>query len=1049
MIYTHKSNNLDLLADLISDALNGSSSIDPFQSDEIIVPNLDTSSWLKLKIAEKNGFAGNIQFLLPGEWLYNQIREIYPDLPGSLPSDPVPMTWTIFEVLFDKTFRKSLKKIDHYVNAQAEENSEMALMQISKKIASLYDQYMLYRPELIMKWESGDIGSGDEEWQAKLWIKLSSKWKDEFDSDLSVHKAELYQDIFDQSDDGRDFSDGRLFLFNPGLIAQPIVDLIKKVGNRQDVFLYLISPAPDIVENNHLLFSAWGKEAEAIEAQFEPEKFGISNHFIDRDPKNHLHEIQRSIARRQTDFKLVCPDKELNGIDIRSCHSKLREVEVLYTYLAQLFEADEHLTPDEILVVSPDISQYTSTVKAIFENHDDLLPNIPFHIAGNSNKNTAFFERSISRLLQIADSRFNANDILDFLILKPIRENLQLSESDVSNIRQWIEDNHVFWGMDKNHREELNQPAVSLQTWNSAIRRIWLGQTMASKKGEIWNNTLLYDGLDSTSDQLIWSRFTHFLNKLEKVRSQAKAKRKIDDWCVLIDDWLSLFFSEQLLSSETVSGSIKTLQSFKENAQLANPTIEVSYSLIKQELDKKLNEKRSGSAKLNRGVTFSNMVPVRSLPFKVIALIGLNEGVFPRKLNSPDYDLMVQNPIITDRNRRNEDRNLFFESIMAAKERHYCSYIGQDRVDNEQLPPSPIVSDWIEYLSKSSGLEEESIVKKESISSFSPNSFKNTGYESLDAICAKKINLSQDESSGLTLSELPDDSEGTPRLPPSEFVAFFSNPIRDYLRNYFKVRLRDLDEEKNEFELNHLDKYQMFIQTFGWLLDGYSESDIVTLYQNSGKIPIGWKGDSEIIKLITNADTFIQLIRSHGFTPEFSHETINLDLNHLSISGEVQSFSKEDSLDISFSSMSGKNLLNSWIKHVMILVSRGELTPLYLLCDPKKGDPKLIRFKPFENPDIELNKLADHYLSGQKSPLWFFPKTVYEYESNLTKGEDTAADKARVAFEGNDSQYSFPENGDLNVSFLMGENPGFKNEFISESLREIVQVMLLHMEEVK
>ena len=1045
MIYTHKSNNLEVLADLISDALNEHTSGDPFKSDKIIVPNLDTSSWLKLKIAEKNGFAGNIKFLLPGEWLYTKIREIYPDLPGLLPSDPEPMTWTIFELLSDKTLRSNLKKIDRYINAQPDENSELALIQISKKIASLYDQYLLYRPELILKWESGDIGKGDEEWQAKLWVKMNSRWKSEYGTDLSIHKAELYRVVFDQTVEGGD----RLYLFNPGLIAQPIVELMKKVGIQQDVFLYLISPAQEIDKNSHSLLSAWGKEAEAVEVQYETENLEVSNHFSDINSNNQLHEVQNSISRQQTDLNLACPDNKLNGIDVRSCHSTLREVEVLYTYLAELFEADEKLSPDEILVVSPDMSQYTSTVKAVFENHDELLPKIPFHIAGNSNKKTALFERSISRLLQIADSRFNSTDILDFLTLQPIREHLQLSESDVSTIRQWIEENHVYWGMDKNHREELNQPAVNLQTWNSAIRRVWLGQTMASKKGELWNDTLLYDGLDSTSDQLVWSRFTQFLNKLDKVRSQTKSKRKVDDWCDLIDNWMSTFFSERLLSSETVSGTIKSLQSFKENAQLAKPTTEVSYSVIKQELDKKLNEKRSGSAKLNRGVTFSNMVPVRSLPFKVIALIGLNEGVFPRKLSSPDYDLMVQNPNTTDRNRRNEDRNLFLESIMATKERHYCSYIGQDRVDNEQLPPSPIVSDWIGYLSKSSGLKEEFIVKKESISSFSPNSFLNTGYESLDAICAKKINLSKDESSGLILSKLPDDSEDTPTLSPSEFVAFFSNPIRAYLRNNYKVRLRDLDEEKDEFELNHLDKYQMFIQTFGWLLEGYSESEIVTLYQNSGKIPIGWKGDSETIKLITNADKTIQLIRSHGFTPEFSRETIDLDLNHLSISGEVQSFSKEDSLDISFSSMSGKNLLNSWIKHLMVLSTTGNSTPSYLLCEPKNGDPNLIRFTPVENSDTELNKLADHYLNGHQSPLWFFPKTVYEYVTNLSKGEDTAVEKARVIFEGNDSKFSFPENGDLNVSFLMGENPGFRKEFVSEPLREIVKVMMDHMEEIE
>src|SRR5690625_7213578 len=97
------------------------------------------------------------------------------------------------------------------------------------------------------------------------------------------------------------------------------------------------------------------------------------------------------------------------------------------------------------------------------------------------------------------------------------------------------------------------------------------------------------------------------------------------------------------------------------------------------------------------------MVPVRGIPFRIIALLGLNDHSFPRKPRTPDFDLMVQDPRPGERKRKEDDRNLFLQSILSDYEEHYSSYIGQSRVDNEEITHTRMLSEWADYASDAKG----------------------------------------------------------------------------------------------------------------------------------------------------------------------------------------------------------------------------------------------------------------------------------------------------------------------------------------------------------
>jgi exodeoxyribonuclease V gamma subunit len=1048
MISTYRSNRLISLAQHLAERLEATVSDDPFEGDLILVPNLDTARWLKTTLAEMNGFAGNLHFQLPAEWQYSCIRELYPDLPKRLPSDPDPLKWAIYELLLNEKITARFDKLNRFLNSQPQEKRDEAALAVAGQLASLFDQYLIYRPEMIIRWQNGKIGSGDEQWQAGIWNLLDKKWKSIHQKELKKNKAELYTDALQRLTDGDLKNVQPIHLFNPGLIAEPIVRMIEQASKHHSVDIYLVQPSGDPESNSHPLISSLGKESEAVNTLFYLPGSRIVDSFPDTTEVNNLTNIQKSIIQSDTGLQIKPENEDLSGVEVRSCHSAVREIEVLRYFLLSKFEEDSSLHPDDILVVAPNLDNYQSAIHAVFGITEDGLPTIPYFVSGRNLSEADTFERAFLHILSLADSRFSFTAVMDLFMMRSIREQFRVSESEASTIKRWMEDNNVHWGLDENHRTESDQPGEHLQTWNSAMRRGWLGQWMGSEPGDIWNDTLLFNGVRTTSDQKIWAQFSNYLYRLNRIRNEVKTRRSPEKWYETIEKWLELFFSQKDLTSDYTLNTRKVFESMREHVKLAGFKSEVSYSVIKSELEKKLEEQRSGSAQFHRGITFSTMVPVRSIPFRIIAMIGLNEGTFPRKVTAPDYDLMVQYPKPTDRNRRNEDRNLFLESILAAGEIHYCSYEGQSIIDNETIPPSPIVSDWVDYLSTISGLSSEEIIKKEALSSFSPSSFK-TGknYSKLSAEAVQNILDSDHKNEGLKFENSLPDGESLQSLDLRDLISFYSNPIRTLVRSRFGSYLRDIDEERDEFNLSHLDKHLLFEKVFGWVINHKSDEQVRKLILNSGLVPAGWPGEHQVVSIIESVKVAIEQIKSHRFDPAFNRLEISCILSGTEIQGSIQSYSSTGLLDLSFSKMSGKNVIQTWIKHLLISVADSVYSDSYLICEPKKGDPKLIHFKKVNDPESILKNLITFFEAGLKKPLLFFPKTLFTYENLVEEDANKAWKDAKREFEGDDFGKSYPERDDLNISFLLGEGVEFGPEIVQEEYRTIIREMLNHMEE--
>lgn len=1051
MIRIHRSNKLTNLAKKLAGDLNKHSPKDPLKTLEIVVPNRDTARWLQLFIAEENGILANTSFILPAEWQFRLIRTIYPNLPKVLPGDPQPLSWAIFNVLMGDTARKQFPRPNRYVNAQPEETKEQAVMQLSKKIASVYDQYLVYRPELILKWQkSVSTDNPDEKWQAEMWNYLEKNRLIREKGRGFPNKAILIEETIQALQRGDIKPEQTLLFFNPGLLPLPVLKMAGHASEHQDLLIYQTAVVEDMKDvNENKLLRAFGEEAMGVELLFDNLDGEIGKEFAFEPDSDHLlHSIQNSIIQNCE----LEPNNsgDISGVEVHSCHTQLREIEVLHQFLLRQFEKDEELHPDDVLVVMPDVDRYKPFIHAVFGTDQEETPSIPYHVDFMRSSGEDL-SRPFLQLLELADSRFRFPDVIDFFAEPVVRDAFGVTESDMRRLKRWLEENNVIWGLDSDQRSGEDQPADKDQTWQAALWRGWSGVLYGEQEDPFEDGTSLRFSIIRGQDkEEAWAGFSNFISRFQMLNKSINKKRTPSAWCDDLEQQMEYFFSAESLDSDSSSRVRAALDSVRDEIEAAGFDNKISFSLIRSHIRKSLDLQSASAANFTRGVTFSSMVPVRSIPAKIVALIGLNEGEFPRKPKNIDFDLMAQQPRPIERNPKNQDRSLFLESILAAEKIHYCSYIGRSRVDNEKVPPSPIISEWLETLSRITGRKPEEILTEEPLHGFSAENFRlNRSFSKTGHQTSRSLFLGRAERTGLELmGEFPQNDSDN-QLNINDLIRFISNPLRSFFKEQFNPVLNDPEVLKEEFSLNALEKHQIFERIFSWRLQDRCEQEIVQLLGASGVVPAGWQGELMVLDLTQAADEAIQSARERDYEPLVTVIDIELELGEIKLDGEITSYASTQLLDITASGGRGDKFLRSWLKH--LIAQKADIfseQESMFVCDLKKGNPTWYKFTKVENPELELRRFTDLYRRGMRGPLPVFPNASFEYEKAGCRGKDDGLYKAAAKFEGSDfSPYS--ENMDVYVKFCLGENSKFSDEYLIPDLQKGIRVMLEHMEKLK
>ncbi len=387
------------------------------------------------------------------------------------------------------------------------------------------------------------------------------------------------------------------------------------------------------------------------------------------------------------------------SLSFHEAHSPQREVEVLHDQLLAAFNADPTLRPRDVIVMVPDINVYAPHIQAVFGRHDaGDLRHIPFTISDQGQRHHEPVLIALETLMGLPQSRFAVSEILSLLEIPGVRQRFGIAEEDIPLARRWVEGANIRWGLHRQQRETLTLPDdLSRNTWQAGLRAMLLGYSMGDDGA--WSEIEPYPEIGGLEAGLA-GRLSAFVQQLEALWHQLQAPQTPPLWEALFADMLSRFFQDLEGNDLLLLNRFRRqLEQWLEDALAAGlAETPLPLGIVRDALLAGLDEHGLNQRFLAGKVNFATLMPMRAIPFRVVCLLGMNDGDYPRSRPPVDFDLMANDYRPGDRSRREDDRYLFLEALLSAREQLYISWVGRSIRDDSERPPSVLVSQLQDHL---------------------------------------------------------------------------------------------------------------------------------------------------------------------------------------------------------------------------------------------------------------------------------------------------------------------------------------------------------------
>ncbi|EAB6513790.1 exodeoxyribonuclease V subunit gamma [Shigella flexneri] len=1078
MLRVYHSNRLDVLEALMEFIVERERLDDPFEPEMILVQSTGMAQWLQMTLSQKFGIAANIDFPLPASFIWDMFVRVLPEIPKESAFNKQSMSWKLMTLLPQLLEREDFTLLRHYLT---DDSDKRKLFQLSSKAADLFDQYLVYRPDWLAQWETGHLveGLGEAQaWQAPLWKALV-----EYTHELGQprwHRANLYQRFIETLESATTCPPGlpsRVFICGISALPPVYLQALQALGKHIEIHLLFTNPCRyywgDIKDPAYLaklltrqrrhsfedrelplfrdsenagqlfnsdgeqdvgnpLLASWGKLGrDYIYLLSDLESSQELDAFVDVTPDNLLHNIQSDILELENravagvnieEFSRSDNKRPLDPLDssitFHVCHSPQREVEVLHDRLLAMLEEAPTLTPRDIIVMVADIDSYSPFIQAVFGSApaDRYLP---YAISDRRARQSHPVLEAFISLLSLPDSRFVSEDVLALLDVPVLAARFDITEEGLRYLRQWVNESGIRWGIDDDNVRELELPATGQHTWRFGLTRMLLGYAMESAQGE-WQSVLPYDESSGLIAELV-GHLASLLMQLNIWRRGLAQERPLEEWLPVCRDMLNAFFLPDAETEAAMTLIEQQWQAIIAEGLGAQYGDAVPLSLLRDELAQRLDQERISQRFLAGPVNICTLMPMRSIPFKVVCLLGMNDGVYPRQLAPLGFDLMSQKPKRGDRSRRDDDRYLFLEALISAQQKLYISYIGRSIQDNSERFPSVLVQELIDYIGQSHYLpgdealncdESEARVKAHLTCLHTRMPFDPQNYQPGERQSYAREWLPAASQAGKAHSEFVQPLPFTlPETVPLETLQrFWAHPVRAFFQMRLQVNFRTEDSEipdTEPFILEGLSRYQINQQLLNALVEQDDAERLFRRFRAAGDLPYGAFGEifweTQCQEMQQLADRVIAC-RQPGQSME-----IDLACNGVQITGWLPQVQPDGLLRWRPSLLSVAQGMQLWLEHLVYCASGGNgESRLFLRKDGEWRFPQLAA----EQALHYLSQLIEGYREGMSAPLLVLPesggawlKTCYDAQNDAMLDDDSTLQKARTkflqAYEGN------------------------------------------------
>ncbi|MGO1693405.1 MAG: exodeoxyribonuclease V subunit gamma [Marinobacter sp.] len=618
-----------------------------------------------------------------------------------------------------------------------------------------------------------------------------------------------------------------------------------------------IDDADQLHQHANPLLAAWGKQGRdyirLLDEFDNPEEYRdrfqmpdqkidiFSEHGTGQTPCL-LHQLQNDIYNLTPLQEIRDEQRELDlsqdhSVAFHDAHSPQREVEILHDQLLALFNADSTLRPRDVMVMVPDINVYAPHIQAVFGRYSPgRKRHIPFTISDQGQRNHEPVLIALETLMSLPRSRFGVSEIISLLEVPGIRDRFEIAEEEIPLARRWVEGANIRWGLHGAHRESLELPAdLERNTWQSGLRSMLLGYGMGDD--DPWAGVQPYGEIGGLQASLA-GRLGEFVYRLETLWQALQASRAPQQWEELFSAMLEQFFhkveGQDLL---LLNRFRRQLEQWLDDTLAAGLDEQpLPLNIVKDVLLEGLDEGGLNQRFLAGKVNFATLMPMRAIPFRSVCLLGMNDGDYPRSRPPVDFDLMARDYRPGDRSRREDDRYLFLEAMLSAREQLYISWVGRSIRDDSPRPPSVLVGQLQDHLDSLWQVKElpdvtvtEALTTRHPLQPFSRDYFpqangQNNSEDSPPKPLAQVLhdrNLFTYEhewrsahGNGAAQHQQADLPFQQPEEPITlnDLAGFLKKPVDTFYQRRLQVRFDDVEDDDTDtenFDLNGLDRWRL------------------------------------------------------------------------------------------------------------------------------------------------------------------------------------------------------------------------------------------------
>jgi exodeoxyribonuclease V gamma subunit len=1026
-LHLHRAGRTDLLADglgtLLADPLP-----DPFDEELVLVPARGVERWLSQRLSHVlgctrgtgDGVCAGVVFRSPGSLIAEMLAITgTSDLVGGDPWSPEAMTWPLLEVIdssLDEPWCATLAKhLGHFdSNPDEAELRKGRRYAVARRLAGLFASYARQRPRLLVDWLDGKPGNLDADlaWQPELWRALVSAVPDD-----PPHVR--HQNTVARLRAGPADLPSRLSLFGHTRLACTDVQLLEALATHHDLHLWLPHPSDELWRAlagehgavprcddtsrhaaHHPLLETLGRDLRELQRALPAAP--ASDEFIGgaTKPDTLLGWLQADIAGNALRPRGRVPAVADRSVQVHSCHGPARQIDVLREVLLGLLEDDRTLEPRDIVVMCPDIETYAPLIVAAFGLGDVAGAGHPAHqlrvrLADRALTQTNPLLGVAAELLSIAGSRATASQLLDLAQAEPVRARFGFTDDDLDAITDWVREANIRWGFDRAHRESYGLDHVIHNTWRFGLDRILTGVAM-SDDSRAWLATAL--PLDDVgSDKVgLAGRLAEYIERVHRIVGKLSGTKTLADWLDALRDGVGT-----LTSSDDAWQDAQLQRELADVLEQADchTTAPLRLPDIRALLSRHLAGRPTRANFRSGTLTVCTMVPMRSVPHRVVCLVGLDDGVFPR-LNVPDGDdALARAPMTGEHDIRSEDRQLLLDAVCAATETLVITYTGNDEHTGHQRPPAVPLAELLDALDRTTEMPVRGrVVTTHPLQPFDRNNVLPgaLGVPGKPFTFDPSVLPAAQAATGRRCAPSPFISKPLPALPVgdvalADLLDFFKDPVKGFFRALDCTLPWDVDgiEDAMPVDIDPLHSWAVGDRMLHDMLRGMDLRVAMNAEWRRGTLPplrLGWRKAEAISH---TAAQLASIAASHQRGQAQAYDIAVRLGGGRTVSGTVNRVFENRIVEVSYSRLAAKHKLQAWIS--LVALAAGHPDREWTAVCVGRGSKDTIEVCALCAPPGAVAVLRDLVLifeAGQREPLPLPLKTSYAWAERRHRGKD-------------------------------------------------------------